>query len=244
VDDDAPNDPGPGDPTVSDPLEDGSAEHPFDAIQEGIDAAVDGDTVLVLDGTYTGEGNKNLDFDAKAITVRSASGDPDVCIIDCERAGRGFYFHSGEGPASVVAGFTIRNGFADYGGGVYYAGGNPTISNCTIMQNEAAYGGGGIYCNRASPTISNCTIMQNEADIHGGGIYCNTASPTISNCTITGNTASGWVGGGGIYCYAASPTISNCTISQNEVEWWGRGLLCDRSNPTIINCTIAQNSSG
>lgn len=52
VDDDAPNDPGPGDPNVSDPDEDGSPEHPFDAIQEGIDAAVDGGETA--DGIYEG----------------------------------------------------------------------------------------------------------------------------------------------------------------------------------------------
>lgn len=57
VDDDAANDPGPGDPTVSDPLEDGTAEHPFDAIQEGIDAANDGDEVLVADGSCADDGN-------------------------------------------------------------------------------------------------------------------------------------------------------------------------------------------
>ncbi len=76
VDDDAPNDPAPGNPAISDPLEDGSADHPFDAIQEGINAAVAGDTVEVADGVYTGNGNRDLDFHGKAITVRSASGDP------------------------------------------------------------------------------------------------------------------------------------------------------------------------
>ena len=73
VDDDAPSDPGAGDPTISDPNEDGSAAHPFDAIQEGINAAVNGDTVLVLDGEYTGVGNRALGFDGRLITVRSAS---------------------------------------------------------------------------------------------------------------------------------------------------------------------------
>ncbi|MBU0640102.1 MAG: hypothetical protein KKB50_14650 [Planctomycetes bacterium] len=71
VDDDAPNDSGPGNPTISDPDENSSAAHPFDAIQDGIRAAVAGDTVLLLDGTYTGTGNHNLDFAGKAITVRS-----------------------------------------------------------------------------------------------------------------------------------------------------------------------------
>jgi hypothetical protein len=119
VDDDAPGDPGPGDPTISDPLEDGSADHPFDAIQEGIDAAVDGDTVLVLDGTYTGEGNRNLDFAGRLITVRSENG-PENCIIDCEQAGRGFKFRTGETADAVVDGLTITNGNVGYeaGGGV------------------------------------------------------------------------------------------------------------------------------
>jgi len=52
VDDDGPGDPGPGNAAVSDPQEDGTAEHPFDMIQKGIDAALDGETVIVRDGTY------------------------------------------------------------------------------------------------------------------------------------------------------------------------------------------------
>jgi hypothetical protein len=111
VDDDAPSDPGPGDPSVSDPDENGSPWHPFDAIQEGINAAGDGDTVLVAAGTYTGTGNRRLDFGGKAITVRSESG-PESCIIDCEQSSAAFYLQSGEGSAAVVRGFSITNGHA------------------------------------------------------------------------------------------------------------------------------------
>jgi len=142
VDDDAPNDPAPGDPTISDPLEDGSAEHPFDAIQEGIDAAVDADTVLVLDGTYTGEGNKNLDFGGRAITVRSENG-PENCVIDCEGTGRGFDLHADEGADARVTGFTIRSGSAGYGGAICCVGSSPTVSDCAIIGNTAYSGGGG-----------------------------------------------------------------------------------------------------
>jgi parallel beta-helix repeat protein len=205
VNDDAPNDPGPGDPLVSDPNEDGSPDHPFDAIQEGIDAAMDGDTVEIADGTYTGAGNKNLDFAGKAITVRSENG-PDNCIIDCEGDGRGFYFHGAEGPDSIVQGLTITNGSASSGGGVYCAYDNsPTITNCTISGNSADNCGGGVHCaNSSSPRLANCTINSNSAD-GGGGVYCFWySSPTFTNCRISGNSADG---GGGVQCVLYSVSV-------------------------------------
>jgi len=152
VDDDAPGDPGPGDPTISDPLEDGSAEHPYDAIQEGIDAAVDGDTVLVLDGRYTGDGNRDIDFGGRQITVRSENG-PDTCIIDCEHAGRGFYFHTGETADAAVEGITIMNGSTYDGGGVSCESSSPTITDCKFESNWSSWYGGGMYNSDSSPTV-------------------------------------------------------------------------------------------
>jgi hypothetical protein len=66
----------------------GDKNHPFKTIQSGIDAAEKGDTVLVADGTYTGERNKRLDFYGKAIIVKSEHG-AESCIIDCEGEGNG-----------------------------------------------------------------------------------------------------------------------------------------------------------
>ncbi len=80
-------------------------------IQAGIDAAVDGDEVVVADGLYTGHGNRAVSTGTKLITVRSAGG-PGACVIDCEFQERGFSV----GGAAVVEGFTIRNGQADVGG--------------------------------------------------------------------------------------------------------------------------------
>ena len=247
VDDDAPGDPCHGDPTCSDPNEAGTPEHPFDAIQEGIDAASDGDTVLVLDGTYTGAGNRDLDFAGKAITVRSANG-PDSSTIDCEGAlddlHRGFYFHSGELVDSIVDGFTIINGLVAFGGGIYCFFSSPRINNCVITGNTVHLDGGGIWCYQdSSPLIANCTITGNSVRLEGGGggIYCyQGSSPTIANCMIADNAATRE--GGGIYVFDGSPKITNCTIAGNTASPGG-GIYCFQpSTPTICNCTITENS--
>jgi predicted outer membrane repeat protein len=131
-------------------------------IQAGIDAAVDGDTVLVADGTYTGDGNRDIDFFGKAIVVMSENG-PSNCIIDCdgseEDGHRGFYFH-GEDSNSVVQSFTITNGYIPYGGGIgCYSNTTATITGNIITGNRAREHGGGIYCYNCSPTITNNIIM-------------------------------------------------------------------------------------
>ncbi len=199
---------------------DGSGD--YLTIQAGIDAASDGDEVVVCDGVYTGPGNKNLDFGGKAITVRSENG-PDNCIIDCENDGRGFYFHNDETADALVDGFTITNG------------------------NVGTDAGGAVVCAATSPIISNCVIVGNVA-ASGGGIYCYDGAPTITSCTITGNTATHpQRGGGGVRGFATSPTIADCTITDNVAAGQyaiGGGIFCERPGTlTIDNCTIAGNTA-
>ncbi len=221
----------------------------YPTIQAAIDVAVNGDEVVVLDGTYTGEGNFNIDFKGKAITVRSANG-PENCIIDCEGTEPdninpyeepdeyfrcGFYFHSEEGNDSVVDGFTITGANVSgikCGVGYYYGDSNPS----------------------SSPTITNCIIEGNsnsEYRAGGGGISCrNGSSPVITDCIIKNNSAIGswWLrGGGGIYCEDAAITIANCVIrdnsvSGNEGESSGGGILSWSSQLTIKNCEIVNNT--
>jgi hypothetical protein len=219
---------------------DGSGD--YLTIQGGIDAASDGDEVVVCDATYTGAGNKDLDFGGKAITVRSENG-PDNCIIDCEAVGRGLFFHSGETQSSVVSGFTITDGQVELGGAVYCTQGSPAIRNCTIIGNSAL-DGGALYCH-GSPTISNCTITGNGALSSAGGIFCHEYSqPIIESCAISANTSYFWAGG--VYCGRySSPAISSCTISGNNVpaDGAGGGIYCPDSSPTISDCAIMENSA-
>ena len=210
-------------------------------IQAGIDAAMDGDLVLVDPGIYV----ENIDFLAKSITVQSEEG-ADVTIIDGSHVGSAVRSINGETEATVLDGFTIRKGNADSGGGICCLNSSsPTIKNCTISQNNAESSGGGIYCLDSSPLITNCTISDNWSNLHGGGIYCSDSSPTITNSNISENKSNLHdIGeGGGIYCFNSSPTISNCMSSENQADDRGGGIYCSESSPTITNCTILGNSA-
>ena len=167
----------------------------YPTIQEGIDAAVNGDTVLVSPGTYV----ENIDFLGKAITVISSNG-PEVTIIDGGNPvnpdyGSVVIFSKGEGLDSVLDGFTVTNGngtlyhIDDYdpacGGGIFCVNASPTIKNNIITNNNIEYGtGGGIFCNNSSIIIDNNIIQGNYAPSGGGGIECKYGSPTITDNSI------------------------------------------------------------
>lgn len=241
-------------------------------IQAAINDANDGDTVLVAAGTYTGTGNRDIDFLGKAITVRSENG-PETCIIECNYTGSGFLFENNEDINSVLEGFTITDCFGEIGrgggicclggragnaspsifdciiianaGGIYCERSSPKITGCTITNNiSESFGGGGIHCEyNSNPTIADCTITSNFSCHDGGGIHCEyNSNPTIADCTITNNLASYYNDGGGIYCSESSPTITGCAITGNSAEYGG-GIHCEDSNSTIANCIISDNKA-
>jgi parallel beta-helix repeat protein len=219
----------------------------FNTVQMAIVDANDGDTVLVAPGIYTGEGNHDIDFNGKAIIVRSIDpNDPNIVastIIDCGQQGRGFNFHNGEGTDSVVHGLTVTGGSAKDGSGIFIQGSSPTIKYCNITGNswDGEHGsGGGIDIQDGSPVISHCMISDNSTDWNGGGIFSNDSSPIIIDCSITGNQA--FNEGGGICCWDGKVLISNCVIKDNITRnRRAGGIACRRSNLSITNCIIANN---
>jgi parallel beta-helix repeat protein/predicted outer membrane repeat protein len=226
--------------------------YPYTSIQSAIDDAGYGEMILVHDGTYI----ENINFKGKGLTVFSENGAA-TTIIDGSKSGSVVTFDHCEGIDSVLEGFTLQNGLASYGAGIYCRQSSPIITNCTIRGNLATSSsycyyfllfhshydyckgaGGGIYCRFSSPTITNCTISGNTSD-DGGGIYCDSSSQIMTNCTINNNTAD--EDGGGIYCRFSSPTITNCTVNGNTSDVGG-GIYCDsEASPTITNCTISKN---
>jgi predicted outer membrane repeat protein len=202
--------------------------------------------VLVADGTYTGDGNKNLQFiTGRAITVRSENG-PELCIIDCQDNGRGFFFHHGEGLDTVVSGFTITNGdVTDGGGAMKLDSASPTITNCIISGNTSSQSGGAMHLYCAAPIITNCIFTENTAQPRGGAIFSDCSASTMTNCIFTGNEASSQ--GGAIYASCSSPAITNCTITNNTVTGTqeddkGAGIYSQCSSATITNCILWGNT--
>ncbi len=230
---------------------------PYSTIQAAIDDSNHGDVIIVSDGTYTGTGNKNLDFAGKAITIRSENG-PEVTIIDCENDGRAVFFSGGEDRSTILEGFTIINGKPErspgdggYGGGIVCVGSSPTIMNCIFRQN-IGFGGGAICASQlSSPKIIHCVFLENVADEkttndgdggamnnHGG------SSPEIINCLFIKNVATGQGGGGAIRNYIdSSPTIANCTFVYNTAGYGGAINNYPTCSPEIANCIFWGNIS-
>jgi parallel beta-helix repeat protein len=215
---------------------DGSGDYP--TIQSAVDAAQENDIIALTDGTFTGTGNRDIDFRGKAISIVSQEG-ADNCIIDCQGQGRGFVFRSGEGADSEVGGITITNADpSDIGGGVFCESSSPTTRSCTIKGNQA-YRGGGVLCNFSSAVITDCMITSNTASGgEGGGIAIDAESNvTIRRCSITDNYSE--ESGGGIFASGqSSTTISSCTLSNNCSDGSGGGIFNGEDCQTAVSNTI------
>ena len=188
-------------------------------IQAGINAAINGDTVLVAPGTYF----ENINFNGKAITVTSSAGAAQT-IIDGGGKASVVTFSSGEGINSALNGFTVQNG-------------------------AAGYAGGGLDINGASPTITNNTIQNNKACAEGGGIAVGNGSPVIQGNTIQNNTqssCSGGSGGGGIALLGASGTrvIGNVIMNNSWPSGYGGGISMNGAGSVLVqNNVIAGNTA-
>jgi parallel beta-helix repeat protein len=219
----------------------------YPTIQQGIDASSDGDTVLVQPGTYV----ENINFNGHNIVLGSlflTTGDTSyisTTVIDGDSAGSVVIFDSGENGATVILGFLIENGWANYGGAIKCINSGPLISCNIITGNTAgeelsAGQGGAIYCDSgAYAKIALNMISGNLAWELGGGICClNESNIEIFNNIISYNNT---LCGGAIYCYQSNPIIKNNVFFDNGDVACGGIFIYISSYPYLINNIVREN---
>ena len=228
----------------------------YPSIQPAVNAAVSGDEVWVAKGTYVGVGTEVAKLKAAMKLYGGFAGretvreqrdwNANVTVIDGEKARRCVIATQAAGAAD---GFTLQNGYASQGGGMYLG----IAVNCVFKGNEATYegdGGGGMF----GGTAIGCTFTGNTA--HRGGGLCR---GTAEECTFADNTTTTWE-----YCYwyedpyedpwndkgytcydadgqgagAYSGTALNCSFTGNTAQYGG-GMY----DGTAVNCTFTQNTA-
>jgi len=195
----------------------------YPTIQDAIDASLDGDTIIVRPGTYV----ENINYMGKTITVMSEKG-PHVTTIDGgipsnPNRGSVVYIESGEGPDTVLEGFTITNGTGTNGVG------------------------GGILCNTSSPTIRNNIITGNRLHGHGGGVYSYLSTVTIEDTLVIGNTLTNGYNGAGIHSYASTLAVIDTIVAGNTSGIFssgkGGGIYAHSSTVTLTNTNLFWNNA-
>lgn len=193
----------------------------YGTIQEGIDAAGEGNTVLVAPGTYY----ENITVD-KNITLAShykVTGDTSYIsstIIDGGENGRVITIGSGLDSATLVTGFSITNG-----------------------QNNSQ-GGGILIGAYADPVLDHLRVFGNAAQ-YGGGLFMASSEAQIKECSFSGNTANNKGGGVCIqsWNYWDEMKLVNVLIENNHAPWGGGLATCDVSNPVLSGVTIRNNTA-
>lgn len=238
----------------------------FTEIQAAVEASAPGDLIVVNAGVY----EETVDFLGKDIVVRSAWGPTATIIRPPGGFGSGAVFDDGETRASVLHGFTLRDGSGtDHlgtlrGGGAFCVGASPTFRNCHFVENHAGYAGAVYVREGADATFRRCVFRSNRSDSYGGAIggigqlvveeclFENNSSVLdgtfyvidacrLERCVFRGNEARQ---GAGIEAGAATSDhlIRDCWFEDNVSRTWhGAGVRVHEASPTIDGCVFVRN---
>lgn len=208
-------------------------------IQQGIDRATVGDTILVQPGVYF----ENINYYGKDVVVASLylitgdtsyitqtviNGNNNIALVDGSVA----TFENAETSSAQLTGFTLTAGTGD----------------ARYLGFQLINYGGGIFCKNASPTFSHLIITGNNSEC-GGGICLYNSNSLIENCTISHDTCISMefsapdAGGGIVFWNCLNPRLINSLVVNNVVDYVGAGIYFLNSSPVIVNCLIANNNA-
>ena len=229
----------------------------YDTIQDAIDAAVDGDTLLLTQGIYAGDNNTNLmwEGDEKHLTIMTdlRGHQLDYAIIEGNGKGAGFYFgNSHQSQADVIYGITIRNMGSEaehFNAAFYCENAEPLIQYCYVYDCNWT----GVYCYNADPHFENSQFFDNKVafliDYESNPVLLNNfietseldgvyaigdSYPAVYNNLIMNNER------GGVYLLQARALMVNNTIVNNDQ--WGVKIRSDELSQ-MVNCIVWNNVS-
>ena len=199
-------------------LPDGSGEFPD--IQSAVDGAESGDVIELGNGTFTGDGNRDVQIHDTSLTIRSQSGDPEACVLDCEASAadphRAFQI---ENAPCVFEGFTVRRGEAP--GTTYRAG-------------------GAIYGLQSDLHVLRCRFLDNHAQV-GGAVTTLASQVAFEDCLFSRNSAEVNNGAGGAIVLDGNSEIVRCTFVENECGLGSAIAVSPGGVVRIDQCTLVGN---
>ncbi len=169
----------------------------------------------LADGTFSGDGNRDVDFSGKAIVVRSETGSAEDCTIDCQGSEvephKAFAFDSNEGPGSSLMDVKVVGA---HEGALHIIGSSPTIVGCIFEGGEGLNAGGIWITSEANPSVTRCRFVGNGVGNAGGACVLNgNGNGTFTECVFVNNSA--YWAGGAVYANHGTATFHDCIFSGN-----------------------------